>query len=140
MDFKPGDMFLVKDCIELDGDYELYNRNPNSKEPECFILTEFYEDFLNNEEEDESRWYFDIYRSEVDARADANCLNDHPEFDDRIANERAWIAISQLTEELAGGSIRQLNRETRCLYCGSPTEHSGKYEVCTECYRVQDDS
>ena len=26
----------------------------------------------------------------------------------------------------------------KCVYCGNPTESTEKYEVCTECYRVQE--
>lgn len=26
-----------------------------------------------------------------------------------------------------------------CIYCGAKTEYSDKYQVCTECYRVQEE-
>ena len=27
----------------------------------------------------------------------------------------------------------------KCVYCGSPTEDADKYEVCTECFRIQEE-
>ena len=140
VDFKPGDMFKVKESIEVGnhGDLELYSRNSNSEEAECFVLTELL-DLPVGLDGYQEVWRFDLYRSESDAKTKTHHLNDS-QLDDRISSSQAHITVAKLEEYLLHSHIQRLNYCTKCIYCDSPVEHSGKYYVCTECFRVQDDS
>ena len=42
-------------------------------------------------------------------------------------------------KEIWNVGVMRLAVRPKCQFCNSPVEQSGKYIVCTECYRVQEE-
>lgn len=143
MDFKPGDTFKVVKNFDI-GHTELYVHNRKTNDNECFVLTDHNSEYGSEED----TWWFELYGSEKDAIARENCRNRPRGAVGTIGDlpqSECHISEIHLRNGLARGEIEIIQTGvSKCIYCNGLIEYeklSEKYKaVCTECFRVQDDS